>query len=135
MSVLIPQQAENREVACQEELHYASFHLFDLHQIVGVLPNGSRLSCGALKKDSFPNLRAPSASSACYAGAQLISNSLSSPLRRPHLGDFRTRCASAPHALPGTRLRTNQAIEPATRALLILELALPHHPKILPYVV
>src|SRR3989442_1382381 len=32
-----------------------------------VLPNGSRLSCGALKKDSFPNLRAPPASSACYA--------------------------------------------------------------------
>src|SRR5882762_1037239 len=29
------------------------------------LPNGSRLHCGALKKDSFPNLRAPSASSAC----------------------------------------------------------------------
>ena len=29
------------------------------------LPNGSRLSCGALKKDSFHNLRAPSASSAC----------------------------------------------------------------------
>src|SRR6267143_6047219 len=28
-----------------------------------VLPNGSRLSCGALKKDSFHNLRAPSASS------------------------------------------------------------------------
>ena len=28
-------------------------------------PNGSRLSCGALKKDSFPNLRAPAASSAC----------------------------------------------------------------------
>src|SRR2546426_122888 len=28
-------------------------------------PNGSRLSCGALKKDSFPNLRAPPASSAC----------------------------------------------------------------------
>jgi hypothetical protein len=27
--------------------------------------NGVRLSCGALKKDSFPNLRAPSASSAC----------------------------------------------------------------------
>src|SRR6266480_6725845 len=25
-------------------------------------PNGSRLSCGALVKDSFPNLRAPSAS-------------------------------------------------------------------------
>src|SRR6266545_1938912 len=29
------------------------------------LPNGSRLSCGALKKDSFSNLRAPPASSAC----------------------------------------------------------------------
>src|SRR6266498_1221811 len=28
-------------------------------------PNGSRLSCGALKKDSFYNLRAPPASSAC----------------------------------------------------------------------
>src|SRR5437867_13424993 len=28
-------------------------------------PNGSRLSCGALKKNSFLNLRAPSASSAC----------------------------------------------------------------------
>src|SRR5436190_2042485 len=29
------------------------------------LSNGSRLSCGALKKDSFLNLRAPAASSAC----------------------------------------------------------------------
>src|SRR5947199_3234715 len=29
------------------------------------LPNGSRLSCGRLKKDSFLNLRAPPASSAC----------------------------------------------------------------------
>jgi len=28
-------------------------------------PNGSRLSCGAPKNDSFPNLRAPTASSAC----------------------------------------------------------------------
>ena len=32
---------------------------------LNVLPNGSRLSCGALKKDSFHNLRAPPASSAC----------------------------------------------------------------------
>src|SRR6266516_5591997 len=31
------------------------------------LPNESRLSCGALKKDSFLNLRAPPASSACSA--------------------------------------------------------------------
>src|SRR6267378_3447240 len=29
------------------------------------LPNGPRLSCGALKKDSFLNPRAPAASSAC----------------------------------------------------------------------
>jgi len=29
------------------------------------LPNGPRLSCGALKNDSFLNLRAPPASSAC----------------------------------------------------------------------
>ena len=29
------------------------------------LPNEMRLSCGALKKDSFLNLRAPPASSAC----------------------------------------------------------------------
>jgi hypothetical protein len=33
--------------------------------IAFVLPNGLRLSCGALKKDSFPNLRAPAASIAC----------------------------------------------------------------------
>ncbi len=32
---------------------------------VGARPNGSRLSCGALVKDSFANLRAPPASSAC----------------------------------------------------------------------
>jgi len=31
----------------------------------GAPPNGSRLSCGALKNDSFLNLRAPPASSAC----------------------------------------------------------------------
>jgi len=29
-----------------------------------VMPNGARLSCGALKKNSFYNLRAPAASSA-----------------------------------------------------------------------
>ena len=29
------------------------------------MPNGVRLSCGAQKKDSFYNLRAPSASGAC----------------------------------------------------------------------
>jgi len=36
------------------------------HSPVGsLLSNGMRLSCGALKNDSFPNLRAPPASSAC----------------------------------------------------------------------
>ncbi|SRR5216117_3377540 len=35
------------------------------HSQVVAPPNGSRLSCGALTKDSFLNLRAPSASSAC----------------------------------------------------------------------
>src|ERR1051326_5268176 len=33
-------------------------------------PNGSSLSCGALTKDSFHNLRAPPASSACQAAAR-----------------------------------------------------------------
>ena len=33
--------------------------------MAGVPPNESRLSCGAPKKDSFHNLRAPPASSAC----------------------------------------------------------------------
>src|SRR5574341_1710685 len=36
-------------------------------------PNGWRLSCGALKKDSFHNLRAPPASSACQAARPSIS--------------------------------------------------------------
>src|SRR5436190_1616648 len=40
----------------------------EFHRVVsGEPPNESRLSCGALKKDSFRNLRAPAASSACYA--------------------------------------------------------------------
>ena len=33
--------------------------------------NGWRLSCGALKKHSFPDLRAPSASSACQTARSL----------------------------------------------------------------
>jgi hypothetical protein len=33
--------------------------------VTAMLPNEMRLSCGAQKKDSFHNLRAPSASSAC----------------------------------------------------------------------
>src|SRR5258705_6534986 len=48
-------------------------------------PNGSRLSCGALKKDSFHNLRAPPASSACYAALTR---------RSP----YEPRCEGHPHA-------------------------------------
>ena len=36
-----------------------------VHTRAHARPNGVGLSCGALKKDSFPNLRAPPASSAC----------------------------------------------------------------------
>src|SRR5437867_2838393 len=42
-----------------------SWNLVHARMVMSVPPNGSRLSCGALKKDSFLNLRAPSASSAC----------------------------------------------------------------------
>src|SRR5207247_2096004 len=42
------------------------FHGSAFNPVYGLgMPNGSRLSCGALKKDSFPNLCAPPASSAC----------------------------------------------------------------------
>jgi len=40
-------------------------HDWDGPQVKNPRPNGSRLSCGALKKNSFLNLRAPAASSAC----------------------------------------------------------------------
>src|SRR5205809_5505466 len=50
-----------------------------------VLSNESRLSCAALVKNQIP-LRAAAASAACYAGAQPISNPLSSPLRRLRSG-------------------------------------------------
>src|SRR2546430_13973272 len=45
------------------------------HKRSGPRPNGARLSCGALKKDSFLNLRAPSASSACSAALPVASHS------------------------------------------------------------
>src|SRR5467141_2268864 len=40
-------------------------HIFRGHRMLARPANESRLSCGALKKNSFLNLRAPSASSAC----------------------------------------------------------------------
>src|SRR3989449_9820089 len=42
-------------------------------------PNGSRLSCGAPKKDSFHNLRAPPASSACWAACSARRQNLGAP--------------------------------------------------------
>ncbi len=41
------------------------FRRVPLLQKAGCSSNGMRLNCGALKKDSFPNLGAPPASSAC----------------------------------------------------------------------
>src|SRR6266576_1902692 len=56
----------NRPDGCR--LDIGAVHLC-VHNRIGLWwdaqPNESRLSCGALKKDSFHNLRAPSASSAC----------------------------------------------------------------------
>ena len=55
----------NEKEECESDVPQA-----DPHQSLSVTPatcvppNGSRLSCGALKKDSFLNLRAPPASSA-----------------------------------------------------------------------
>ena len=43
--------------ACENDLR--------IHSVGKSQPNESRLSCGALKKDSFLNVRAPAASSAC----------------------------------------------------------------------
>src|SRR5437867_2591659 len=40
-------------------------HGIQSNKDVRVMPNGPRLSCGALKKNSFLNLRAPPVSSAC----------------------------------------------------------------------
>ncbi len=54
----IRRQAE----ATTSELYWSIVH--PLIEQMPRLPNGPRLSCGALKKDSFPNLRAPPASSA-----------------------------------------------------------------------
>ena len=48
---------------CHMVLHTPSRSV--LPQPTAVAPNGSRLSCGALKKESFLILRAPPASSAC----------------------------------------------------------------------
>jgi len=48
-----------------DALRKASTIATDVARMRIVQPNESRLSCGALKKDSLLNLRAPPASSAC----------------------------------------------------------------------
>src|SRR6266487_4496103 len=58
---------DNHEQPCKnEKLSDAPQQDLEIHDVDSEswTPNGPRLSCGALKKDSFPNLRAPSASSA-----------------------------------------------------------------------
>src|SRR6266576_5809647 len=52
-----------------------------MHRSSVPLSNESRLSCGALKKDSFLNLRAPPASSACYAARNQPRRARSNALR------------------------------------------------------
>ncbi len=58
----------NRTDPTDADFDIGAVHL-GVHNRIGLWwdaqPNESRLSCGALKKDSFLNLRAPSASSAC----------------------------------------------------------------------
>ncbi len=58
----------NRTGPTDADFDIGTVHL-GVHNRIGLWwdaqPNESRLSCGALKKDSFLNLRAPSASSAC----------------------------------------------------------------------
>ena len=94
--------------------------------------NESRLSCSALVKDSFHTLRALSASSACYAGAQPISNSLSSPLRRLGRGYYRSFSSPELSALPCTTLRSRtRRLNQTPSVLSILKLALVHQPKVL----
>src|SRR5206468_3504572 len=60
----------NRTDPTDADFDIGAVHL-GVHNRIGLWwdaqPNESRLSCGALKKDSFHNLRAPSASSACSA--------------------------------------------------------------------
>src|SRR2546422_894262 len=56
-------RAEHRKEPSKELPRGAKY---GVHRVSVVAPsNGSRLSCGALKKDSFLNVRAPPASSAC----------------------------------------------------------------------
>src|SRR5205814_3039515 len=56
-------------------------------------PNESRSSCGALKKDSCHNLRAPTASSACYAGAPTTCGGAPPAARPPPIGaEWRSPC-------------------------------------------
>jgi hypothetical protein len=51
--------------SCKNEARNDKDANLDHWRMATPLPNETRLSCGALKKDSFHNLRAPSASSAC----------------------------------------------------------------------
>ena len=66
--------------------------------MLSALPNESRLSCGAPKKDSFHNLRAPPASSACQTAQRtpgsfkpLLGSSLTVDVPTSYTYDFWAR--------------------------------------------
>jgi len=66
--LLHPSLAHDGEGSCNDtgEGEKACENDLGIHSVGKSQPNESRLSCGALKKkDSFRNLRAPPASSAC----------------------------------------------------------------------
>ena len=66
--LLHPSLAHDGEGSCKDtgESEKACENDLGIHSVGKSQPNESRLSCGALKKkDSFRNLRAPPASSAC----------------------------------------------------------------------
>src|SRR6266576_6566822 len=98
----------NRTGPTDADFDIGAVHL-GVHNRIGLWwdaqPNESRLSCAALVKNQIP-LRAASASAACYAGAQPISNPLSSPLRRLRRGCYRSLFSPDLSALPCTTLRT-----------------------------
>src|SRR6266571_7433447 len=74
------------------------------------LPNGPRLSCGALKKDSFHNLRAPPASSAlgrCQPPSEVVT----------YRAEAKTRTAQSMTLSTRTRShRSQQSLVRRTRA-------------------
>src|SRR6266404_3067237 len=64
------------------------------NECIRLQPNESRLSCGALKKNSFLNLRAPSASSAGEAAASRDHFAEGKDARRQAARELSSKCPS-----------------------------------------